>query len=99
MKKLVLILLLSGISLMAFDAPKVYKKCMMCHGKKGEKVALKSSPVINALSVDTLTQRLNGLLDGSSTISSKYIKMHQSKLKGVSAAESQALAAYITALK
>ena len=99
MKKIVLILLLSSISLMAFDAPKVYKKCIMCHGKKGEKVALKSSPIINALSVNTLTQRLNGLLDGSSTIGVKYIKMHQSKLKGVSVAQTQLLAQYITALK
>ena len=98
MKKTVLLLMISSLTLFAFDANKVYKKCAMCHGNAGEKVALKTSPVINTLSQEELVTAISAMLDGSSSISSRYLGMHQAKLKGVGMDNVEHMAEYITTL-
>ena len=98
MTKIVLILLVSSLALMAFDGKKVYKQCAMCHGKKGEKVAMKSSPKLNTLSQEQLVTSLKTLLDGSSTVSSKYLGLHKKKLKKVQPKDVETFARYISDL-
>lgn len=99
MKKSVLLLLAVSLTLSAFDADSVYKKCAMCHGKKGEKIALNTSPQLNTLSEERLSTALKTMLDGSSTISTRYLGMHQAKLKGVREDDVAALANYILKLQ
>ena len=99
MRKIVLILMMSSLALMAFDGKKAYKQCAMCHGKKGEKVAMKSSPKLNALSQEQLVTSIKALLDGSSTVSSKYLSVHQKKLKKVKPEDVETFAEYISGLK
>ena len=99
MKKTVLLLMLGSLALSAFDGAKVYKQCAMCHGKKAEKVALKTSPKLNTLTQEQLATSLKALMDGSSTVSSKYLGMHQKKLKKVTADDTGAFAQYILDLK
>ena len=99
MKKIVLILVMSSLALMAFDGKKAYKQCAMCHGKKGEKVAMKSSPKLNTLSQEQLVTSIKALLDGSSTVSSKYLGVHKKKLKKVKLEDVETFAAYISGLK
>ncbi len=99
MKKTVLLLIMSSVALMAFDGKSAYKQCAMCHGKKGEKVALKSSPKLNALTQEELSLSLKALIDGTSTVSSKYLGMHQKKLKKVTVDDTDAFAQYILDLK
>ena len=98
MKKIMLLLVLGSVALMAFDGAKVYKQCAMCHGKKAEKVAMKSSPKLHTLDEADLLARLNAIVDGSSSISSKYLGMHKGKLKKVSSDDMSLLAAYIKSL-
>ena len=99
MRKIVLILMMSSLALMAFDGKKAYKQCAMCHGKKGEKVAMKSSPKLNALSQEQLVTSIKALLDASSTVSSKYLGVHQKKLKKVKPEDVETFAEYISGLK
>jgi len=99
MIKIVLILVVSSLALMAFDGKKAYKQCAMCHGKKGEKVAMKSSPKLNALSQDQLVISIKALLDGSSSVSSKYLGLHKKKLKKVQLEDVKSFAEYISGLK
>lgn len=99
MKRTVFFLMMSSIALFAFDADKVYKKCAMCHGKSGEKVALKTSPKLNELSEEELKTALSSMLDGSSSISARYLGMHQSKLKGVEMEDVEKMTEYISSLK
>ena len=98
MIKIVLILVMSSLALMAFDGKKAYKQCAMCHGKKGEKVAMKSSPKLNALSQDQLVISIKALLNGSSTVSSKYLGLHKKKLKKVKLVDVDTFARYISDL-
>ncbi|MEN8147225.1 MAG: c-type cytochrome [Campylobacterota bacterium] len=99
MRKTVLLLMAGSLALSAFDGASAYKKCAMCHGKKGEKVALKTSPVLNTLSEDQLTTSVKAIIDGSSRVSKKYLGMHQKKLKGVGIDDAQKLADHIVKLK
>ena len=99
MKKIVLLLMMSSLALMAFDSAKVYKQCAMCHGKKGEKIAMKSSPKLNTLTHEQLVTSLKALMDGTSSVLSKYLEMHQKKLKKVQTADVDTFADYISALK
>ena len=81
MKKSLFFLLMCTLTLSALDNAKVYKQCTMCHGKYGEKVAMKSSPKLSSLEVNDLASRMRVIADGSSSMSKKYLGMHQSKLK------------------
>ena len=99
MKKSLLLLMLCTLSLSAVESAKVYKQCTMCHGKHGEKVAMKSSPKLSTLEVNDLASRMKVIKDGSSTMSKKYLGMHQAKFKKVDMKEIDALAEYIVSLK
>ena len=99
MKKIALLLMVGSLVLSAFDGAKVYKQCAMCHGKQGEKIALKTSPQLNTMGEDQLATSLNSIIDGSSSVAKKYLKMHQKKLKGVSLDDTEVMANYIAALK
>ena len=99
MKKVVLLLMMSSLTLMAFDAKSTYKQCAMCHGKKAEKVAMKTSPKLNTFTQEQLVLSIVGLKDGSSSVSSKYLGVHKKKLKKVEADNVEAFAAYILGLK
>jgi len=99
MKKSLLIIMLCSLTLSAVESAKVYKQCTMCHGKHGEKVAMKASPKLSALEVSDLRARMEAIKVGSSSISKKYLGMHQSKLKKVDEVELEPLAEYITSLK
>ena len=99
MKKSLLILMMCSSVLSAVDSAKVYKQCAMCHGKKGEKVAMKSSPKLNTLAQEELSTSLKALIDGTSTVSSKYLGMHKKKLKKVTLDDTGVFAQYILDLK
>ena len=99
MKKTVLLLMVGSLALSAFDGAKVYKQCAMCHGKKAEKVALKTSPRLNTMSEEELSTSLRSIINGSSSVAKKYLKMHKSKLKGVSLDDTEAMANNIAVLK
>lgn len=99
MKKTMLFLMVTSLALSAFDGAKVYKQCAMCHGKQGEKIALKTSPQLNTLSEEKLSTSLRSIIDGSSSVAKKHLKMHQMKLKGVTLDDTEAMASYIASLK
>jgi len=99
MKKSLLLIILCSLSLSALDSAKIYKQCAMCHGKHGEKVAMNSSPKLKELSEEKLTTSLKMMIDGTSTIPSKYLGMHQKKLKKVSADNLAEMVTYILELK
>jgi len=98
MKKIVLFLMMSSLALMAFDSVKTYKQCAMCHGKKGEKAAMKLSPKLNTLTQEEIATSLKAILDGSSGIPSKYLGIHKKKLKKVQPENVDAFAQYISDL-
>ena len=99
MKKSLLIVVLCTLTLSAVESAKVYKQCTMCHGKHGEKVAMKSSPKLSSLESNDLASRMKAIADGSSNMSKKYLGMHQSKLKKVDARDMDTFTAYIIGLK
>ena len=94
-----LLIMLCSLTLSAVESAKVYKQCTMCHGKHGEKAAMKTSPKLSSLEVSELRERMMAIKVGSSTISKKYLGMHQSKLKKVNETELEPLSEYITSLK
>ena len=99
MRKIVSLLIMSSLTLIAFDGEQAYKQCAMCHGKKAEKAALNTSPVLNRLSEEDLSIKLNKLLDGSCKMSGAYIAMHKAKLKGVNKEDIAEMSKYILNLK
>lgn len=99
MKKLLPVLLFGCASLLAFDSARVFKPCMFCHGKQGELVAVKSSPVLASLSEDELATRLLNIKKGSTDMSPKFVKMHEVKLKYLKEENVQEFAKYIVSLK
>jgi cytochrome c553 len=101
MKKILVLLALGSLALMAVDNAKAYQNCVMCHGKKGEKIALNSSPQLASLTQEKLRNSIGAIIDGTSKISKRYLSMHQTKLKDVSQREdeTQAFSEYIFNLK
>ncbi|MDD2906079.1 MAG: c-type cytochrome [Sulfurimonas sp.] len=98
MKKIVLIFALGLLSLGAVESEKLYKHCVVCHGKQGELVAIKSSPKLASLGQAELSARLKKVLDGSTSLSQNYLAMHQVKMKNLTPQETDAFAKYITEL-
>jgi len=99
MKRAAVLLVLGTLGLSAVEGEVVYKKCAMCHGKQGEKVALQSSPRLNTLNEEELSGKLKALLNGSSSVDKRYVGMHKAKLKGVREEDTPAIAKYILSLK
>ena len=97
MKKL--LLLFSSISLLAFDGAKMYKSCVVCHGKQGELVAVKTSPKLASLSQEDLASKLRSIQDGSTTLSKNFLHMHKIKLKNLDENGMQKFAKYIVTLR
>jgi cytochrome c553 len=66
MKKLVLALMVAGASsLLAADGAALYKKCIACHGAKGEKKALGKSQVIAGWDAAKTAAALKGYKAGT----------------------------------
>jgi cytochrome c553 len=101
MKKIVSLLIIGGISLFAFDGEKSYKNCAMCHGNDGKKVAMKGAFVLSSASEQELTDRLNGILDGSTEIPNNFSKLHRAKFKlsSITMENSAEMAKYILGLQ
>ena len=99
MKKLLLTLVLSSVSLLAFESANAYKSCVVCHGKHGGLVAVKTSPKLASLSEADLAKRLMSIKNGSTTISKNFLPMHKIKLKNLEEGNVQEFAKYIVNLK
>ncbi|QOY55315.1 c-type cytochrome [Candidatus Sulfurimonas marisnigri] len=100
MKKIVGLIIASSLSLLAVESNEVFKSCVMCHGSKGEKKALNSSTQLITMSEEVLFSKLKNIVDGSSSMSKMYIKMHRTKLRTVCGDEDIAtLSNYIFKLK
>lgn len=56
-------------------------------------------PWLNTLTQDQLRISLKVFMDGTSTVSSKYLGMHKKKLKKVTADDTGTFAQYILGLK
>jgi len=98
-KKMILIGILASTSLLAVESEDLYRMCVQCHGMEGDKVAVKRSPRLSTLSENELSLRLKKILDGSSSMSKKFVTMHQIKLKYLAAEKTDEFAKYILNLK
>ena len=101
MKKIAVLLIVGAISLSAFDGETSYKNCMMCHGKDGQKTSMKGAFKLSSSSEKELTDKLNGIMDGSSQIPKNFYNLHQAKFKlsGITTENSAEMAKYILGLK
>ena len=98
-KKIILIGLVSSSCLLAIESENLYKFCVQCHGKHADKVAVKQSPRLSSLGEEELSVRLKKILDGSSSLSKKFITMHKIKLKYLTPGQTDEFAKYIIELK
>jgi cytochrome c len=99
MRKVILSVAMIATSLFAVESAELYKHCVVCHGKQGELVAIKSSPQLSSLSEEELSLRLKNILDGSTQLSKKYVTMHKIKLQRLTPEKTDELAKYIVNLK
>lgn len=99
MKKIILSVVLVSTALFAVQSEDLYKHCMVCHGKHGELVAIKSSPQLSSLGAEELSMRLKKILDGSTSLSKNYVGMHTLKLKNLAPEDTDQFAKYIVDLK
>ena len=76
------------------DADLLWNKCAGCHGGMGERAALGKSGVIRNWSVKQIEHSLHGYQDGTYGRSMKA--MMQTQVKGLSDAEINAIARYIS---
>ncbi len=100
MKKLAVVALASvtAISLMAADGASLYKKCAGCHGMNGEKKALGKSAPIKGWSKEEIVKALKGYKAGTRNVYGMGMLM-KGQVAGLSDAEIEALAEYISNLK
>ena len=80
----------------AADGASLYKKCVSCHGAKGEKVALGKSKVIAEMDVTQLQVAIKGYQNGSYGGSMKALM--QGQVKTLSDDQISQLAKYISQL-
>lgn len=99
MKNILFLVVLVSTALFAIESEDQYKHCIVCHGKQGELIAIKSSPQLASLSEGDLSLRLKKILDGSTTLSTNYLAMHRIKLKNLAPTETDKFARYIIGLK
>ena len=97
MKKIALALIVAGSTLMAADGAALYKKCVACHGAKGEKKALNKSQVIGGWDAAKTEKALAGYKDGSYGGPMKALMKGQ--VASYSADDIKAVSAYIAGLK
>ena len=98
MKKIALALLVASVSLMAADGAAAYKKCVSCHGAKGEKKALNKSEVIAGWDAAKTEEALNGYKAGSRNVHGMGALM-KGQVASYDAATIKAVSAYIADLK
>lgn len=65
MKKILLSLLILGVTSVMADGAAIYGKCAGCHGASGEKSALGKSKIIKGQSAAALEAAMKGYKDGS----------------------------------
>ncbi|MBA3025473.1 MAG: c-type cytochrome [Sulfurimonas sp.] len=99
MKKIIIGALILSTAVFAIQSEDQYKHCVVCHGKQGELVAIKSSPKLSSLSEEELSMRLKKILDGSTSLSKNYVGMHRTKLKNLAPEDTEKFAKYIVELK
>ncbi len=98
MKKVILLLTtVFALSLMANDGAGLYKKCIACHGVKGEKKALNKSQVIQGWSKEQLIVSLKGYKDG--TYGGAMKGLMKAQVKSYDDAKIEAVSEYISTLK
>lgn len=98
MKKLLVTLMVLGLASSAYAGEGLYKKCISCHGAKGEKAAMGGkSKVINAMSKTDLVASMKGYKDGTYGGAMKVLMKGQ--VASFSDAQIEELATYITTLK
>ncbi len=98
MKKIALALAIAAAStLMAADGAALYKKCISCHGVKGEKKALNKSKVIQGWTKAQLVESMKGYKAGKGGPMKGLMKGQLGA--GYDDAGIEAVAEYITTLK
>ncbi|RDU72011.1 cytochrome C [Helicobacter anseris] len=97
MKKFALLALLGAASLCFAEAPAAFKKCQMCHGPTGQKLAPGSKTIIAGLPKDKLLADLKGYKAGTTDNGGNKNIMY-AQMKNVSDADIEALAEYISTL-
>lgn len=89
--------IIGSSTLFAADGAALYNKCMGCHGKTAEKVALGKSKIIANMSEDELNIALKGYKDGT------YGGVMKGLMKGqvakLSEDDIKSLATYISSFK
>jgi cytochrome c len=80
-------------SLNADDGATLYEKCVICHGKAGEKVALGKSKIIKDMSQADFIASLKGYQDGSYGGAQKGLMTAQ--VKSLDDAQIEAIAKHI----
>ena len=98
MKKLGLAVIALGVvfssSVFANDGVALYKKCAVCHGANGEKVALGKSKIIKDMTVKELVASMKGYQDG--TYGGVQKELMKTQMKGYDDAQIEAVAKYIS---
>lgn len=79
--------------LIAADGKALYKTCSACHGKTGEKHALRVSPLLKGQTADELFKKMKGYQDG--TYGGKKKAIMKRNVAKLSDDELKALAKYI----
>ena len=98
-KKLVLLVALISTASYAIESEKLYKHCVVCHGKNGDREAIKRSPQLSLLTKEELSLSLKKILDGSTSLYKNYVAMHKVKLKNLASQDTDEFAKYIVNLK
>ena len=98
MKKLALLAFIGAASLaLGAEAPVVFKKCQICHGPTGQKLAPGSKQTIAGLPKDKLLEDLKGYKAGTADNGGNKNIMY-AQMKNVSDEDIEALAEYISSL-
>lgn len=100
MKKLLLVAILGITSLMAADGAALYKKCIACHGAKGDKVppGSKANFTINSLNKDKIVEDLKAYKNKTLNQYGLGASMYAQTAK-LSDDDINALAEYVVTLK
>jgi len=98
-EKVILSAALVCTSSFALESEKLYKHCVVCHGEKGDRKAIKRSPQLSLLTKGELSLSLKKILDGSTPLYRNYVAMHKVKLKHLNPEDTDAFASYIVSLK
>ncbi|MEA3521462.1 MAG: c-type cytochrome [Campylobacterota bacterium] len=99
MKKLVLVIVIMGTTMMASEGIVLYKKkCVMCHGVNGEKNAFGKSDIIADWDAAKIEEALNGYKAGRRNVHGMGSD-HKAHLSAYSAEDIKAVAAYVASFK